>query len=92
MAENPEPPGTNETRLWLNEVEIAPVPEGSIDDESDTWPEKPVLFRPTMTFVEDPTETLGLLGETLTEKSPVTVIKTVAECTKLPLFPVRVMV
>lgn len=51
-----------------------------------------MLFKPTMTFVEDPTETLGLEGETLTVKSPVTVMMTVLEWTKAPLFPVTVMV
>ena len=51
-----------------------------------------MLFNPTITLVEDPTETFGTDGVTLTEKSPVTVMRTLAECTMPPLFPVTVIV
>ncbi len=53
-------------------------------------PEKPVLFRLTITFEEDPTATAGFDGVTLTEKSPVTVIVTVAEWVPVPNFPIIV--
>jgi hypothetical protein len=49
-----------------------------------------VLFRLTITFEEDPTATAGFEGVTLTEKSPVTVIVTVAEWVPVPNFPIIV--
>ena len=64
--------------------------EGRIDAERDTCPEKPVLLRLIMTFAEDPTATAGFVGATLSEKSPVTVIVTIAECDVVPYLPVTV--
>lgn len=36
IAENPEPPGTNETWAWLNDAEIEEVLAGMIEEESET--------------------------------------------------------
>ena len=64
--------------------------EGRIDAERDTWPKKPVLLRLMITFEEDPTATAGFVGVIATEKSPVTVIVTVAECDTVPYLPATV--
>jgi len=64
--------------------------EGRIDAERDTCPENPVLLRLIITFEEDPTATAGFVGVTATEKSPVTVIVTVAEWDTIPYLPVIV--
>jgi hypothetical protein len=66
--------------------------EGRIDAERDTCPENPVLLRLIITFEEDPTATAGFVGVTVTEKSPVTVIVTVAEWDTVPYLPVIVAV
>jgi len=51
-----------------------------------------VLLRLIITFEEDPTATAGFVGVTVREKSPVTVIVTVAEWDTVPYLPVIVTV
>jgi hypothetical protein len=90
IADKAEPPGDMGTLFWLNETDTVLGEVGRIDAERDTCPEKPVLLRLIITFVEDPTATAGFVGVMLSEKSPVTVIVTVAECDVVPYLPVTV--
>ncbi len=87
-VEVPEPPKESGRRPGLKENV---GPEGDELAESETVPEKPVLFRAMVVVPDEPAGTPRLMGLAEMAKFPVTTMITLTDRASVPLLPVTVM-